>query len=179
MNPANADYHNLILNYVAPRLVAQGADGFYLDNLEIVEHGMSTTNGPCDSARRQGSRDLVYLLRQKYPKLLIVMQNATSDVMCLGMTNGMPFNSLLDGIVHEEVYQPNADPTAETQLRNWEKLALSPSGNPFWIGTLDYVGTCSNVSAAQNAYATNRSRGFSPYASDASAGQNVVCHWGF
>jgi cysteinyl-tRNA synthetase len=39
MNPANADYQNLIVNYVAPRLAATGVDGFMLDNFEIVGHG--------------------------------------------------------------------------------------------------------------------------------------------
>lgn len=179
MNPSNPDYQNLILNYVAPRLVAQGADGFYVDNLEIVEHGTSTTNGPCDATCSQGGLDLVRKLRQKYPNLLIVMQNATSDVTRLGTTGGVPFSSLLDGVAHEEVYQPSYDSTAQTELLNWQSLGLHPGGNPFWIATLDYVSSCTNTTAAWSAYSQSRSHGFSPYVSDSSAGQNVVCYWGF
>ena len=80
MNLGNAAYQHLILDYVAPRLVAQGADGFYLDNLELVEHQASDPNGPSSPACRQ----------------LIVMQNATSDVTRLGRTGGAAFPSLLD-----------------------------------------------------------------------------------
>lgn len=179
MNPSNPDYQNLIVNYVAPRLFAQGADGFYIDNMEVVEHGTSTNNGPCDAACSQGGLDLVRMLRQKYPNLLLVMQNATSDVTRLGTTGGVRFSSLLDGVAHEEVYQPSYDSTAETELLNWQSLGLHPGGNPFWIATLDYVGTCGNTSAAKDAYGKSRSHGFSPYASNASSGQGVVCYWGF
>ena len=142
MNVGNADYQNLILNYVAPRLVAQGADGFYLDNLEIVEHGTSTSNGPCDASCSQGGLDLVRKLRQKYPNLLIVMQNATSNVTRTGTTGGVPFASLLDGVAHEEVYKPTYDSGAEQELLNWKSMNLAPGGHPFWIATVDYVGSC-------------------------------------
>lgn len=152
MNVGNADYQNLILNYVAPRLVAQGADGFYLDNLEIVEHGTSTSNGPCDASCSQGGLDLVRKLRQKYPNLLIVMQNATSNVTRTGTTGGVPFASLLDGVAHEEVYKPTYDSGAEQELLNWKSMNLAPGGHPFWIATVDYVGSCSNTADASSAY---------------------------
>lgn len=177
MNPSNADYQHLILDYVAPRLVAQGADGFYLDNLEIVEHGTSTVNGPCDAACAQGGLDLVRKLREKYPNLVLVMQNATSNVTRLGVTGGVAFPSLLDGIAHEEVYAPSYDASTEAELLAWKSMALTPNGHAFWIATLDYVGSCSATSSAQAAYTRSRSNGFVPYASDASAGQKVVCYW--
>ncbi|HTJ93341.1 MAG TPA: endo alpha-1,4 polygalactosaminidase [Pararobbsia sp.] len=179
MNPSNPDYQHLIVDYVAPRLVAQGADGFYLDNLEIVEHGTSTSNGPCNAACAQGGLDIVRLLRAKYPSLVIVMQNATSDVTRLGQTGGVSFAGLLDGIAHEEVYQPNYDAQAEQELLNWESMNLTPNGHPFWIATLDYVGSCTATALAQAVYARSRAHGFVPYASDRSGGQNVVCNWGF
>ncbi|WP_260400347.1 endo alpha-1,4 polygalactosaminidase [Burkholderia ubonensis] len=178
MNVGNADYQNLILNYVVPRLVAQGADGFYLDNLEIVEHGASTSNGPCDAACSQGGLDLVRKIREKYPNLLIVMQNATSDVTRNGTTGGVKFASLLDGVAHEEVYKPSHDQSAEQQLLNWKGMNLAPGGHPFWIATVDYVGSCTNTADASSAYTSARSHGFSPYVSDASAGQGTVCYWG-
>ncbi|MGU7775014.1 endo alpha-1,4 polygalactosaminidase [Burkholderia sp. MR1-5-21] len=178
MNPGNADYQNLILNVIAPQLVAQGADGFYLDNLEIVEHGTSTTNGPCDAACSQGGLDLMRKLRQKYPNLLIVMQNATSNVTRNGTTGGVAFASLLDGVAHEEVYKPTYDASAEQELLNWKAMNLAPGGHPFWIATVDYVGSCTNTADASSAYASSRSHGFSPYAPDASAGQGTVCYWG-
>ena len=179
MNPANTDYQNLIVNYVAPRLVAQGADGFFLDNMEIVEHGTATRNGPCDASCAQGGLDIVRLLRAKYPSLVIVMQNATSTVTRLGTTGGVSFASLLDGISHESVYAPSYDSSAESQLLAWQAMQLTPNGHPFWIATLDYVGSCSQTASAQTDYQRSRAKGFVPYASDKSSGLNVVCNWGF
>jgi cysteinyl-tRNA synthetase len=181
MNPGNAAYQKLIVEHVAPRLVAQGIDGFYFDNLEIVEHGTATTNGPCDAACSQGGLNLVAQLRNKYPNLLFVMQNATSDRTRLGVAtsaNGtVDFPSLLDGIAHEEVYKPTPDASAESELLKWAAMGLKPGGHPFWIGTLDYVGSCANQAEAQAAFRSSRARGFAPSVSDASASQQTVCYW--
>ena len=179
MDLSNPDYQKLILDYVAPRLVAQGVDGFYFDNLELVEHGPGDANGPCSAACRQGGLDLVRRLREKYPALLFVMQNATSDTTRLGQTGGVAFASLLDGVAHEEVYAPKKDALAESQLQSWRDMKLAPGGRPFWIGTEDYVGDCANTSTASAAYAASRAQGFSPYAADASAKQQSVCYWAF
>jgi len=143
MNPANPAYQHLIVDYVAARLAARRIDGFYLDNLEIAEHGTATTNGPCDASCRQGGLDLVRMLRARYPELLLVMQNATSDVTRLGVTGGVAFPTLLDGVAHEEVFAPSYDATAEAQLLAWKAMGLRPGGSPLWIGTVDYVGSCS------------------------------------
>jgi cysteinyl-tRNA synthetase len=179
MNLGNADYQKLIVEYVAPRLVAQGVDGFFLDNLELVEHGTSTSNGPCDAGCAQGGLDLVGKLRAAFPAQLIVMQNATSDVTRMGQTGGVAFPSLLDGISHEELTFPMADATARSELDAWRAMALLPGGRPFFVGTEDYVGSCSNTTDAKKAYDISRAAGFSPYATDASAGQAVVCYWPF
>lgn len=179
MDLSSPDYQHLIVDYVAPRLVAQGVDGFYLDNLELVEHGPQDKNGPCSSACRQGGLDLVRRLREKYPNLLIVMQNATGDVTRLGTTGGISFPSLLDGIAHEEVYAPNPDTSALPELKAWSALKLHPGGQPLWIATEDYVGSCNNSGAALKVYTASRAEGFSPYVTDASAGQQGVCYWPF
>ncbi len=179
MDLSNAEYQHLIVDFVAPRLVAQGIDGFYLDNLELVEHGPQDQNGPCSPACRQGGLDLVRRLREKYPNLLIVMQNSTSDVTRLGTTGGVAFPSLLDGIAHEEVYAPKPDDAALQELKKWQAMKLRPGGQPLWIATEDYVGSCANSDAARKVYAASRAEGFSPYATDASAGQQGVCYWPF
>ncbi len=178
MDLGNADYQDLILKYVAPRLAAQGVDGFFFDNLELVEHGPHDANGPCDDACRQGGLDLVRKLREKYPRLLFVMQNATGDVTRRGATGGVSYPSLLDGVSHEEVFAPQPDAEAERQLRAWQGLGLRPGGRAFWIGTEDYVGT-GGSRAARAAYAASSADGFSPYAADASAGQQRIFYWPF
>ena len=179
MDLGDTDYQNLLVDYIAPRLVAQGVDGFFLDNMELVEHGPRDRNGPCSAACRQGGLDVVRRLREKYPDLLIVMQNATGDVTRLGTTGGVAFPRLLDGISHEEVYAPQYDAEAERELQKWRAMNLRPGGRAFWIATEDYVGDCSNVSAARAVYQRSRAQGFSPYATDESAGQQGLCYWPF
>jgi len=179
MDVGNADYQKLLIDYVAPRLVAQGVDGFFFDNLEIVEHGTDTANGPCDANCAQGGLDLVRRLRERFPGLLFVMQNATGEVTRRGRTGGLDYPTLLDGISHEEVYTPEIDNNAQAELLAWAALGLRPNGHAFWIGTEDYVGGCSARSAAHTAYEESRTHGFSPYATDQSGGQRVICYWAF
>lgn len=177
MDPSDEAYQRLLLEHVAPRL-ARRVDGFYLDNLEILEHGPTSSNGPCSAACRQGGLDFVRKLREKFPDHLIVMQNATSDVTRLGTTGGIPFPTLLDGIAHEEVFAPKHDGTAEAELVAWKKLGLvTKSGRPFWIAVEDYAGSCSHRDVAHAALAKSRAHGFSGYVSDESGGQKVVCYW--
>jgi len=179
MDPSSEDYQKLIVDYVAPRLVARGIDGFYLDNLEILSHPPDDPNGPCSDKCRQGGLDLIRKLREKFPNQLIVMQNGTSDVTRLGTTNGIEFRRLLDGIAHEEVYAPAVDKVAETELLAWQSMALkSRDGRPFVILVEDYVGSCTNTKDAIAAIDKSIAKGFSPYVSDESGEQKVVCYWG-
>lgn len=181
MNSSNPDYQRLVLEYIAPRLVAQGVDGFYFDNMEIVEHGTNTTNGPCDAQCSQGGLNLIAKLRDKYPNMLFIMQNATSDTTRLGKATGaagtVPFPSLLDGVAHEEVYKPTYDSGSEDEMVKWSLMNLTPGGRKFFVGTLDYVGKCTNTAGAASAFQSSRARGFSPSVSDASAGQQTICYW--
>jgi cysteinyl-tRNA synthetase, unknown class len=179
MDVGNANFQELLVDYVAPRLVAQGVDGFFFDNLEIVEHGAANANGPCDASCAQGGLDLVGRLRKQYPDLLFVMQNATSVITRDGHTGGLAFPTLLDGIAHEQVYAPAVDLGAQAELMAWAALGLRPNGRPFWIATEDYVGGCSGVAAARTAYQSSLAHGFSPYATDDSGDQHVVCYWPF
>ena len=179
MDPSNPDYARLIVDHVALRLARTGVDGFFLDNLEIVEHGDKTNNGPCGDRCRQGGLELMAALRKAYPHHLIVMQNATSDITRLGTTELGPLPHILDGISHEQVLAPERDAQALSELRAWQSMKLQPGGRPFFIGVEDYVGTCRNLQKARAIYAENRRNGFSPYAADASAGQQQICWWPF
>jgi cysteinyl-tRNA synthetase, unknown class len=51
MDPGDPAYQALLLDYVAPRLAAR-VDGFYLDNLELLEHAGMSSNGPSCRTRR-------------------------------------------------------------------------------------------------------------------------------
>ncbi len=123
--------------------------------------------------------DLVRELRNAFPDKILVMQNATGPATRQGITGGVAFTSLLDGIAHEEVYAPTYDAAVERELLTWSREHPGVRGRKLWIGTLDYVGGCGNARQAKIVFARSRTHGFSPSVSDASAGQNVVCYWGF
>jgi len=180
VNLSSSAYHDLIVNYVAPRLAARGVDGFFLDNMEVVEHGAGAAEGPCDGSCAQGGLDLVWELRQKFPDHLIVMQNATSDVTRLGTTHGVPYPSVLDGVSHEEVYTMGADPGSLAEMLAWKKMGLTVNGRPFWLAAEDYVGACDAASKpeADAIYAQAQKDGLSEYVTDASGTQISPCFWG-
>ena len=179
MNPANPDYQRLIVEHVARRLAATGIDGFFLDNMEIVEHG-ATGNGtgaPCNRACAAGALALVARLRHTFPDFVFIMQNATSAATRDAVVDGVPFPHLLDGISREEVYTPRYDRAAEAELLAWKNLGSSAGKAPLSITTLDYLGNCSDRGRALRVYTRSRSNGFSPYVTISSADQNTVCHW--
>jgi cysteinyl-tRNA synthetase len=177
--PANPDFQRLILEHVAPRLAEAGVDGFFLDNLEIVEHGATGdgTGAPCSRDCAAGALALVARLRRVFPEFVFIMQNATSAATRDAVVDGVPFPNLLDGVSREEVYAPRYDRAAEAELLAWKDLPPSATGAPLSITTLDYVGNCSDRRRAQRAYTRSRSNGFSPYVTISSANQNTVCHW--
>jgi cysteinyl-tRNA synthetase len=178
-NLSNVAYRHLIVDFVAPRLAARGIDGFFLDNMEVVEHAANATDGPCDTACVQGGLDLVWELRQRFPDMLIVMQNATSDTTRLGTTHGVAYPSLLDGVSHEEVYTTGADPGSRTEMLAWKAMNLMVNGRAFWLAAEDYVGSCSaQAKAAEQTIAQQATTdGLSSYVTDASAMQTTPCFW--
>ena len=118
-------------------------------------------------------------LRQRFPDLVLVMQNATSSATRNARVAGVAFSSLLDGVSHEETYAPKYDREAESELLAWKALSLTPNGRTFSITTEDYVGSCSQDARARRVYAKSREHGFSPYATMSSANQDRVCFWSF
>jgi cysteinyl-tRNA synthetase, unknown class len=176
---SNQAYHDLIVNRVAPRLAERGIDGFYLDNLEVVEHGKDEANGPCDEACSQGGLDLVWELRQRFPEMLIVMQNASSNTTRRGETHGVRYASLLDGVAHEEVYSHGGDAVARSEMLSWRDEKLVVNGRAFWLAVEEYVGACSSEAraSAESLHAKARADGFSAYVTDESAAQMRPCFW--
>lgn len=179
MNPANADYQNLIVNYIAPRLAATGVDGFMLDNFEIVGHTPTQKYGPCDAACAQGGLDLVAKLRARFPTLSIVLNNAPPFARN-GTTGGVSFPTLIDGVLSEEAYGSQSDPDTSAQLSSWMSLEQNLGNTHFFVGTLDYEKTCtasSDQAAALLDWTTSQAAGFSPSIETVSL--NTVCWWSF
>jgi cysteinyl-tRNA synthetase len=176
MNLGNADYQHLVLDYLAPNLVSLGVDGFYFDNLDIVDHGTATSNGPCNAACIQGALDVVRKLREKYPNLLFVMQNAVGDNTLTGSSGGIGFPQLLDGVVGENTFTPlpNGDASLLSDLLAWKNLGLAPGGRAFWIGTVEYLPSCDAASIAK-VVAMGTSNGFTTYVGLDSDGLSSIC----
>lgn len=176
---SNLDYRDLIVNHVAPRLAARGVDGFFLDNMEVVEHGAGASEGPCGPACSQGGLDLVWELRQKFPDMLIVMQNASSDITRKGTTHGVSYPTLLDGVSHEEVYSNGGDAESRAQMLAWAGMHLMVNGRPFWLACEEYVGACDAAAkpAADALYAQAAADGLNAYVTDESGSQIEPCFW--
>jgi cysteinyl-tRNA synthetase, unknown class len=181
---SNAAYQDLIVNHVAPRLIAQGVDGFFLDNMEVVEHGLTPAQGgPCAAACTQGGLDLVWQLRQKFPDKLIVMQNAVTATTRSGTSHGTAFSSLLDGISVESVFANGSRVATDTgtlsEVLAWRDLGLRPGGHPFWLAVEDYVGACTaaNKTTATSLYTNASAMGLSEYVTDTSGQQHTPCYW--
>ncbi|VVD27971.1 Glycoside hydrolase, end-alpha-1,4-polygalactosaminidase [Paraburkholderia dioscoreae] len=176
MNPANADYQNLLVNYVAARLAATGVDGFMLDNFEIVGHGAGSSTAPCDAACAQGGLDLVKQLRDRFPDLVLV-PNAAPVQAIGGTTGGVSFPWLIDGVIAEQVFLPSTSTSVVQQLKSWQSTEQNLGRNGFFAGSLDYVSSCTASSTAQTAWTAAQQAGFSPSISIASL--DSICWWSF
>lgn len=164
MNPANEDYQRLVVEHVAQLLADQGVDGFYLDNLDLVDHGVNRPDGPCDEACVQGLFDLLGRLRARFPRARIIANNASSPRLLTGRTSaGVRVATLLDGITREGTFVPDFNAAALDELRAWRDAGLTPGGRRFFVGTIDYVGTCSAVDTAREVYKRSGDEGLNPY----------------
>lgn len=187
MNPANDAWQRVLVDVVAPRLVAQGIDGFFFDNLEILTHDETSTKPACDETCVRGGFALVATLRARYPNLLFIMQGGTESTTRRGTVGTSTYASLLDGVAHESVFTQQVgsaevlktDPGVVADLRAWNDAALQPGGRTFFVGALDYVNSCTNTTSAMEVYRQSRAAQFSPYASDTSAKQQTICFWNF
>ncbi|MFM0506067.1 endo alpha-1,4 polygalactosaminidase [Paraburkholderia sp. RL17-373-BIF-A] len=176
MNPVNADYQNLIVNYVAPRLAATGVDGFMLDNFEIVGHGANASTAPCDAACAQGGLDLVKRLRDRYPDLAMV-PNAAPVQAIGGTTGGVSFPWLIDGVIAEQVFLPSTSTSVVQLLKSWQSTEQNLGRSAFFVGSLDYTSSCTATSTAQTAWTAAQQTGFSPSISTVSL--DSICWWSF
>ncbi|WP_429298699.1 endo alpha-1,4 polygalactosaminidase [Paraburkholderia sp. GAS199] len=176
MNPANADYQNLIVNYIAPRLAATGIDGFMLDNFEIVGHGANSSSAPCNATCAQGGLDLVKQLRDRFPNLALV-PNAAPVSAIGGTTGGVSFPWLIDGVIAEQVFLPSTSTSIVQLLKSWQSTEQNLGRSAFLVGSLDYASSCTASSTAQTAWTAAQQAGFSPSISTVSL--DSICWWSF
>jgi cysteinyl-tRNA synthetase, unknown class len=176
MNPSNSDYQHLIADYVAPQLMATGVDGLMLDNFEIVGHGTSTSDGPCDATCAQGGLDLVARLRNDFPNAPIVLNHAPVTALS-GTSGGIAFPMLVDGDFGEQVFAPTVDSSQVQELQTWRSIEASLPRSAFFTGSLDYMTDCTQTSGAQSDWNASLAAGLNP--SVATSALNTVCWWPF
>jgi cysteinyl-tRNA synthetase len=198
-NPANLDYQNLIVNYVAPKIAAMGFNGFFLDNVELLEH-TSSDSGKCDAACKQGGYDMLARLRKKYPNFVIIENNATMLTTMNAQVLQDPDNAqsqrvrfidLLDGVYAEDIYSDPIPDTASAEVisshpqprdpaapnARLDALKAIKSAFPYiWIGAEDFVEQCTPAYASQsNSYSGYAQRdGLNLYVSTLS---QILCFW--
>lgn len=198
-NPANLDYQNLIVNYVAPKIAAMGFNGFFLDNVELLEH-FASDNGKCDAACKQGGYDMLARLRKKYPTFVIIENNATMLTTMNAQVLQDPDNAqsqrvrfidLLDGVYAEDIYSDPIPDTASAEVISSHPQPRDPaapnvrldalkaikSAFPYiWIGAEDFVEQCTPAYASQsNSYSGYAQRdGLNIYVSTLS---QTLCFW--
>lgn len=184
MDPGNPAWRKLVLDHIVPRLVAQGVDGFYLDNLELLGHGADAGHRPLSKASVQAGLDLIREIRERYPNLLIVLQNGTGPVTREGVTGGRRFAELIDGVAHESLFtQPSEtndarkavyrianDEEALAEMRAWKRLNLRPGGRPFHLSAQEYMGAKPTQAAMDQVRAKAKAEGFTLHIADKSAG---------
>jgi cysteinyl-tRNA synthetase len=162
-------YRRVLLDEVVPKLVEAGVDGFYLDNLDIVQEPFATP------ATVRGVVAFISALRAAYRDLIIVAQNGL-EILGERDGNGVPVYRLVDGEAKEDPsttfgdrYRKVAAATSEStldDLAGWQDRGLP-------VMTLDYADQ-----AELAGYASERSlaRGFFPYV--CVIGLDRVCRWG-
>jgi hypothetical protein len=125
----------------------------------------------------QGGFALVKSLRERYPDKLIV-QNNPNEVTRTGRIGTTPYVALIDGVVREELFFPRIDTAGVKEIEAWSKMPFkSVDGHPFWVGVLEYVGTCTNLTAARTVVKRAESSGVSLSIADSSAGLHRACYW--
>jgi uncharacterized protein (TIGR01370 family) len=169
MRVERAGYRRVLLEEVVPELVRTGVDGFYLDNLDIVQERFAT------GATVRAVVAFVSALRAAYPDLIIVAQNGL-DILGKRDAQGVPVHELVDAEAKEDVsttfgggrYRKVGVTTSEAtldQLTTWQERGLP-------ILTLDYA---SRAGLARYAFGRSLERGFSPYACVIDLDR--VCRW--
>lgn len=157
MKVHRAAYRRVLLERVASQLVAAGVDGFYLDNLDIVQERFAT------KATRRGVIRFIAALRARYPDHVVVAQNGL-DIIRAPSPDGTPLYELVDAVAKEDASSTfggggyrKVPPGSSDRLLD-ELSGIGELGLP--VLTLDYAN-----SEGLARYATDRSRarGFFPY----------------
>jgi cysteinyl-tRNA synthetase len=184
MDLEDPEYLRLLGEYVAPRLVRAGVDGFLLDGFDLLDHGIDD-DAACDKDCVAGGLAFLAALRSEFPDLIFVMQGGLSRPVREGHVERVHEDhvqrtrvaTLIDGIVGEQVYTPTYNAQKEADLLAWKALGLKINGHPLAIITQDYVKSCDDHAWAQMVWTASHSHGFSPAVGEPPVNRPRICRW--
>jgi uncharacterized protein (TIGR01370 family) len=152
-------WQELLLGQEIPRLLRLGFQGFMLDTLDTAPY-LERLDAARFAGSRQALRDVLRLIRQAYPQVLLVANGTDS------LTEAAPF---VDGYMIESVFAiydfaRHTYRQTTPQERSW-KLAQIDRAQTIArrpVFTIEYASV-GDVALAQWAEAEASSRGFRPY----------------
>lgn len=159
MNVSSPSWKKAVVEQIAAPLFAKGIDGFYLDNLDIVEVF------PEIDGLAEGLHTIVTGLRTQYPDALLVAQNGLAALNDTSV-DGLPLWSRFHALAHEDVFAtydfeagryvpqvPERTSELVAQLRYYQERGLK-------IFTVDFADTADLAHMAVDASVAHK---FTPY----------------
>lgn len=167
IDPRSAEWADLLVNNVAPALLAAGYDGFLLDNVDIGEYLENRDPAGYEGAS-QAVADIIRRLRTRYPDAVIIANG--------GLSTAAEVAGCLSAVVSEgtvSTWLANADGTfsyaeISPQSKAWLRprlLRIRGAGIP--VLALEYVDP-QNAEAQQQVRKAVEKAGHHPYIAERS-----------
>lgn len=167
IDPRSREWSDLLVNTIAPALLAAGYDGFMLDNVDIGEY-LENRDPAAYAGARDAVADIIRRLRQVYPEALIIANG--------GLETAADTAECLDAVVIESAFsgwRANEDGSfsyaeISPQDRAWIRprlLRVRGAGIP--VLALEYVDP-ENAAARQRVSEAAQKAGYHPYMAERS-----------
>lgn len=162
IDPRSREWSDLLVNTIAPALLAAGYDGFMLDNVDIGEF-LETRDPATYAGARDAVADIIRRLRHAYPQVVIIANG--------GLETAADTAECLDAVVSESTFSrwiANEDGSfsyadVSPQDRAWLRprlLRIRGAGVP--VLALEYVDP-EDEAARQRVREAARKAGYHPY----------------
>lgn len=162
IDPRSPEWSDLLVNTIAPKLLAAGYDGFMLDNVDIGEY-LENRDPETYAGAKDAVADIIRRLRHAYPQAVIIANG--------GLETAAKTADYLDAVICESTFSrwtANEDGSVSyteisPQDRAWLRprlLRIRGAGLP--ILALEYVDA-ENVAAQKRASEAVKKAGYHPY----------------
>lgn len=167
IDPRSREWSELLVNTIAPALLAAGYDGFMLDNVDIGEY-LENRDPATYTGAKDAVADIIRRLRHAYPEAVIIANG--------GLETAADTADCLDAVVSESAFsrwRANEDGSfsyaeVSPQDRAWLRprlLRIRGAGIP--VLALEYVDP-EDTAARQRVREAARKAGYHPYTAERS-----------